>query len=159
MSDWQAVLGEAREVLTSGGLLFHEWGNGQSDEAWVQIREKTRALFQGAGVEKPFHPGARKEAEVNCLLTELGLWRSAELVVGPGPDVTLRDSLRRIASGELSYVWNVPKPVQESCLPLLQNWCEERFDLERPVPIPREIHWTIYRNEAAWQRMDISSNP
>jgi hypothetical protein len=27
----------------------------------------------------------------------------------------------------------------------LKKWCEETFDLERPVPMPRELHWTIYQ--------------
>jgi hypothetical protein len=42
----------------------------------------------------------------------------------------LREFVRRITSGELSYIWSVPKPIHEHCLPLLQLWCEQTFDLE-----------------------------
>jgi SAM-dependent methyltransferase len=148
MSDWRAVLREACDVLRPGGLLFHEWGNGQPDEGWVQIREKARAMFQCAGIEEPFHPGVRSEAEVDQLLMGLGFIRSTDLVIGPGSAMTLRNFLERMESGELSYLWNVPKQVQESCLPLLKKWSEDTFDLELKAPIPREIQWTIYRKKA-----------
>jgi ubiquinone/menaquinone biosynthesis C-methylase UbiE len=49
MADWQTVLRQASEVLKPGGCLFHEWGNGEAGEAWVQIREKARMLFEDAG--------------------------------------------------------------------------------------------------------------
>jgi hypothetical protein len=58
--------------------------------------------------------------------------------------MTLRDFVGRIASGEFSYTWSVPKDVQESCLPLLRKWCEDTFDLDQSVSIPRELRWTIY---------------
>jgi SAM-dependent methyltransferase len=148
MSDWRDVLREASRVLRSGGCLLHEWGNGQADEAWVQIREKARALFEAAGAENPFHPGARAESEVEAFIGELGFEPSADQPTGAGPTTTLRDFLGRVASGELSYIWNVPDPIRESCLPQLMNWCDEAFDLERPVPIPRDLHWTIYRKAA-----------
>jgi SAM-dependent methyltransferase len=95
MPNWKAALREVYDVLRSGGCLFHEWGNGQADEAWVQIREKLRALFQDAGVETPFHPGARSEAEVDAVLIELGFVRSKKLPIGPGPDMTLHDFVGR----------------------------------------------------------------
>ncbi len=147
MADWQTVLRQSYDVLKPGGPLFHEWGNGQADEEWVQIREKARTLFQDAGVNYPFHPGARSEAEVHAFIAGLGLVRSKELPIGPGPRMTLHDFVGRVVSGELSYIWNVPKHVQESCLPLLKKWCEDTFDLERSVPIPRELRWTIYRKK------------
>jgi SAM-dependent methyltransferase len=148
LSDWQTVLRETHDALKPGGHLFHEWGNGHADEAWVQIREKARALFHSAGVDSPFHPGVCAEAEVDAYLTGLGFARSMELPLGPGPSMTLRDFVGRIASGELSYTWNVPKQVQETCLSQLKEWCEETFDLKRSVLIPRELHWTIYRKDA-----------
>jgi ubiquinone/menaquinone biosynthesis C-methylase UbiE len=55
--DWRAILGEGYRVLAGGGCLLHEWGNGQSDEEWVQIREEARKLFEDAGLRAPFHPG------------------------------------------------------------------------------------------------------
>jgi SAM-dependent methyltransferase len=64
VAGWQGLLREARQVLKQGAILFHEWANGDAGEAWVQVREKARSLFQEAGVETPFHPGARSEGEV-----------------------------------------------------------------------------------------------
>jgi ubiquinone/menaquinone biosynthesis C-methylase UbiE len=145
MADWQMVLRQSYDVLKPGGRLLHEWGNGQTDEPWVQIREKARTLFQDAGIGDPFHPGAQSEAEVGAVLAELGFDSSDELHLGPGPGMTLRDFVGRIVSGEMSYIWNVPKYARESCLPRLTKWCQDTFDMERPVPIPREIRWAIYR--------------
>lgn len=164
LPDWQVVLRETCDVLKPGGRLFHEWGNGQANEAWVQIREKARILFQRASVDSPFHPGARDEAEVDGFVGELGLIRGAELAVGPGPSMTLRDFVGRIASGEFSYTWSVPKDVQESCLPLLRKWCEDTFDLDQSVSIPRELRWTIYRKgqpacgKSAWLHVQVTRN-
>lgn len=117
MSDWQTVLFQACDTLKPGGCLFHEWGNGDADKPWVQIREKARNLFEEAGVKNPFHPGARSEAEVDAFLVNLGLQRTSEFRTAPGPSMTLRDFVEKIVSGELSYIWNVPQNVRESCLP------------------------------------------
>ncbi len=145
MSDWQSVLSQAYDVLKPRGYLFHEWGNGQADEAWVQVREKARSLFEAAGVSDPFHPGARAEAEVDAFLDRLGLVHSKRLSIGHGADTTLSEFVGRVVSGELSYIWNVPRHVQEACIPQLQEWCRGTFDLEQIVPIPKEHVWTIYR--------------
>jgi SAM-dependent methyltransferase len=145
MSDWQSALRQAYEVLKPTGCLLHEWGNGQADEAWVQVREKARTLFEEAGVNDPFHPGARSEAEVDAFLMRLGLIQSKRLPAGHGAGMTLGDFVRRMVNGELSYIWNVPKHVQQACLPQLEEWCRSTFDLEQIVPIPRELVWTIYR--------------
>ena len=131
MSDWPAVLRQARDALKPGAHLLHEWGNGNPDETWVQIRERARALFQSAGVESPFHPGARAEADVEACLVGLGFVRSAELPLGPGPNLTVRDFVARILTGELSYIWSVPPDVRQRCLPQLTDWCEQMFDLEQ----------------------------
>ena len=143
--DWPAILAETRRVLAVGGSLLHEWGNGQIDEEWVQIREEARRLFEQAGVPMPFHPGVRSETEVDEQLEALGLHRDGEVEMGPGPAITLRQFLRRVVDGELSYIWDVPTPVRAECLPRLQRWSEERFDVGRLMPIPREVRWTIYR--------------
>lgn len=145
MADWQASLREAREALKPMAWLFHEWGNGHVDEAWVQIREKARTLFKDAGVESPFHPGARAEAEVDSHLLDLGFVRKADLPAGAGPKMTLRDFLARIESGEVSYVWNVPRQVRDNCLPKLRKWSELTFDVEQSISIPRTLDWTIYQ--------------
>jgi hypothetical protein len=83
----------------------------------VRVREKVRELFESAGIENPFHPGSRSEAEVNVLLAELGFGCVGEVKTGPGPAMTLRDFLGKIISGEVSYIWSVPKHAQDLCLP------------------------------------------
>jgi SAM-dependent methyltransferase len=150
MADWRAVLSEACRVLKPGGHLLHEWGNGDAGEEWVQIRERARTLFEQAGIQDPFHPGARSEFEVDGSAVALGLIHHADVPAGAGPSLTLADFLRRLLDGEFSYIWNVPKVVQEECLPRLKIWAEETFDLERSVSMPRELHWTIYRKDAVW---------
>ena len=113
--------------MASGGHLLHEWGNGEADEEWVQIREKALVLFEVAGVHLPFHPGVRSEVEADKYLEVLGLVRAVNVQMGPGPSLTLSEFLRRLASGELSDVWNVPKSVQEECLPRLKAWFGEEL--------------------------------
>jgi SAM-dependent methyltransferase len=145
MTDWHAVLQQACDVLKPNGTLLHEWGNGESDEEWVQIREKARSLFEEAGVKNPFHPGARSEQEANDFLVGLDFQCVRELRTGPGSSMTLREFVEKIVTGEFSYIWNIPKAVQESCLPRLKHWAEGTFPLDHSVPMPREIRWTIYR--------------
>lgn len=149
MADWQAVLREAHDALKPGGYILHEWGNGDARETWVHVRERLRTLFQEAGVEHPFHPGARTEADVDAHLEHLGVIRSAVLPGGPGPSLTLRQFVERIVSGEFSYVWNVPSAVRERCLMQLTQWCDHTFDLEQSFPMPRELQWTIFRKKDA----------
>jgi SAM-dependent methyltransferase len=146
VADWRGLLREAKEVLRQGGVLFHEWGNGYASEAWVQVREKARSLFQEAGVETPFHPGARSEVEVDSCLRDLGFHRREQIEAGAGPAITLADFLNKIQSGEFSYVWNVPKDVQDLCLPQLRRWCQSKFDLYQPAPMPAELRWVVYES-------------
>jgi hypothetical protein len=72
-----------------------------------------------------------------------------EVPIGPGPSVSLREFLRRLIDGELSYIWNVPRDVQAMCIPQLRAWADEMFDLDRSIEIPREIRWTVYRKQRA----------
>ncbi len=146
VADWQSLLRGAQQILRQGGILFHEWGNGDANEAWVQVREKARSLFQEAGVEAPFHPGAKSEVEVDSCLRELGFYRSEQIEAGAGPTITLAEFLDKIQTGEFSYVWNVPKDVQDFCLPQLRPWCESKFDLYQPAPMPAELLWVLYEN-------------
>jgi hypothetical protein len=68
--------------------------------------------------------------------------------MGAGPVVALREFLRRLTDGELSYIWNVPDHVRAECLPRLREWSEQTFDLEKSTPIPRDLCWTVYRKDA-----------
>ncbi len=143
--DWRAILGEAHRVLSVGGRLLHEWGNGQADEEWAQIRDEARRLFELAGLRVPFHPGVRSESEVDQHLVGLRFVEEGQVDLGPGPTTTLREFLQRLTDGELSYIWNVPEAVRIESLPRLQHWAEHAFDLERSVPMPRQLRWMIYR--------------
>ncbi|HYT68092.1 MAG TPA: class I SAM-dependent methyltransferase [Vicinamibacterales bacterium] len=146
-ADWREILREARRVLAAGGCLLHEWGNGESDEPWVQIREQARTLFEQAGVSLPFHPGVRSEAEVHEHLEVHGFVHDTDLSMGPGPSLALGEFLRRLVDGELSYIWSVPEAVRAECLPPLKRWSEQTFDLESPVCMPRELRWSLYRKD------------
>jgi SAM-dependent methyltransferase len=148
-TDWSQILSEARRVLAADGCLLHEWGNGQVDEEWVRIREKARSLFEQAGVPSPFHPGVRSETAIEEVLEGLGMVREADVVLGSGPTITLREFLRCLTDGELSYIWGVPENVRTECLPRLGEWSERTFDLDRSISIPREIGWTVYRKQTS----------
>jgi SAM-dependent methyltransferase len=145
IDDWRLVVRQALGALKPGRHVLHEWANGTLDEAWVQIREKARALFGHAGIERPFHPGARTEAEVDAYFAELGFELTARVLGGPGPQLTLRAFVDRIVAGELSYTWNLPGDVRERCLPALQAWSEQTFDLDRTVAMPAQLQWSVYR--------------
>ncbi|HTQ35625.1 MAG TPA: hypothetical protein VMH77_01205, partial [Steroidobacteraceae bacterium] len=134
-----------QSVPKSGGVLLHEWGNGTADEPWVRVREKARALFEMEGLISPFHPGARLEAEVDSYLASNGFQPVTRLTVGVGSEVTIREFLRRLVDGELSYVWNVPDRVRNRCLPQLQEWVKQTMDMDIPIPIPKHIEWAVYR--------------
>lgn len=141
---WKALLTEAHRVLAPGGRLLHEWSNGDADEEWVQIREKIRGMFEYEGVVDPFHPGVRTEDEAEAFLASVGMTRMATERLGGGHLMTVADFLKRLVDGECSYTWAVPKDVAARCLPELQTWAAARFDLDREVPMPREIVWRIY---------------
>jgi len=131
--DWQRLLLETLRVLKPGSPLFHEWGNGGSNDDWVQIREQARALFEAAGVQEPFHPGVRTEEEVDAFLAQRGARSIAEVPCEPDEQVTMREFLKRIESGECSYTWKIPPSLQAGCVTALLEWAQARFDLERPI--------------------------
>jgi SAM-dependent methyltransferase len=147
--DWRNILLEARRVLKPGGVLLHEWANGDADEIWVQIREKARELFEEAGVRHPFHPGARSEGEIEGFLYDKGFTKLVTASLGPGQPTTPREFMRRLVEGELSYTWNVPQDVRESCLPELQTWATEKFPMEAAIVFPREVSWSAYCSHVA----------
>ncbi|HEX5081016.1 MAG TPA: class I SAM-dependent methyltransferase [Blastocatellia bacterium] len=131
--DWQRLLLETLRVLKPGSPLFHEWGNGGSNDDWVQIREKARALFEAVGVRDPFHPGVRIEEDVDAFLAQRGARPIAEIPCEPDGHVTMREFLSRIESGECSYTWKIPPSIHASCVTALLEWAQAWFDLERPI--------------------------
>ncbi|HEY7819327.1 MAG TPA: class I SAM-dependent methyltransferase [Vicinamibacteria bacterium] len=146
--DWRSLLREAMRVSKAEGALLHEWGNGSPDEAWVQIRERARRLFQEAGVAEPFHHGARSETEVEDFLNSCGWRRAAEVQFETDSVMTAGDFLGRVREGEFSYTWGVPPPILGPCLTALERWTAERFGLDHAMPFPREIEWKVYRSSA-----------
>src|SRR5437868_13561266 len=142
--EWIELLSEVRRVLAPGGRLLHEWSNGDADEEWVQIREQLRSMFEADGLTTPFHPGVRTEEDVEALLGELGMRRVSTKRFGGGHLMTVGDFLGRLVGGECSYTWAVPTDILARRLPELQDWAASRFDLEREVPMPREIIWRVY---------------
>lgn len=145
MPDWRDVLREVARVSRVHAALLHEWGNGDPDEEWVQIRAMARTLFERAGVKEPFHPGARSETEVDEFLAGLGYVQTGKLQVAGELSITVREFLRRIIDGECSYTWNVPAEILGPCLVTLTEWTAERFGLDRVIPTPREIGWKVFR--------------
>jgi SAM-dependent methyltransferase len=147
-ADWKEILQEVHRVLSAGGCLLHQWGNGDADECWVQIRDEARRLFEDAGVRAPFHPGARSESAIDQYLGSLGFIPEANIAMGAGPETTIREFLRRLAAGELSYIWRVPAEIRASTLPVLHAWVEGRYDLDQLTTMPRELRWSIHRKPA-----------
>jgi SAM-dependent methyltransferase len=143
--NWRALLDAVASVVTKHGLIIHEWGNGTANEEWVVIREKARSLFEEAGVQPAFHPGARTETEIDEHLNDLGFSRVERVPAGAGPMTSISGLLAKMESGELSYIWNVPESARDACLPRLRAWVEERFDVGRSTPIPAALEWSVFR--------------
>jgi len=156
--EWRELVAELSRVLVPNGYILHEWGNGDADEEWVQIREEARRRFEAAGVPHPFHPGARTDTEVAEALYTLGFRRVDELREPGDVERTLAEFLRMIVDGECSYTWNIPTPVRRVVLPELAAWAVDRFDLTRPVVMPREIRWTLYARGNRVQASPLAGN-
>ena len=149
LPEWRRAIDEFARVLRPGGCLLHEWGNGEPDEPWVQVRDQARELFEAAGVANPFHPGARSEDDVDSHARACAFSVVTTIRAASGAQTTIAQFLDRIERGELSYTWNVPEAVQRTCLPRLREWATARFDPLAPFPAPRTLAWTVYRHAPA----------
>ena len=141
--DWQRMILETLRVVKPGSAVFHEWGNGNAGDDWVQVREQARALFETAGVRDPFHPGARTEAEVDVFLAQHGVRPVAQVPYESAGPVTMREFLSRIESGECSYTRKVPPALHAGCVTALLEWTQARFDIYRPIA--SGTAWKIFR--------------
>jgi SAM-dependent methyltransferase len=141
--EWQQILIEALRVLAAGGRLLHEWANGTPSEPSVQIKEHLRTLLEEAGVAEPFHPGARRESDVDTFLSQRGcaLVETVEVPLDGGMPVG--DFLSRIEAGEFSYTWNAPTSITDRCVAALRSWSSERFEIGAPA-FGTHTSWRTY---------------
>lgn len=142
---WREVLTEARRVLKPDGVFLHEWGNGDPDELWVQVREELRRRLDAAGYENVFHPGARTQVEIERYLSGLGLTRKHPVSAGPGTPMSLGEFITKIESREASYLWNVPQDEGQHIMDEVKLWAQGALGpLTTPISMPRNSHWRIY---------------
>jgi hypothetical protein len=126
------------------GAVISDDGLGRLWSA-ARLRVGASVLDVGAGTGRVAVPLAIRGCQQ---LERLRFVREAAVEMGPGAEISIREFLRRLVEGELSYIWGVPEPVRTVCLPILGRWAEERFDLDRPIPMPRDVRWTIHRKHA-----------
>jgi len=141
--DWRPILVEALRLLTAGGRLLHEWANGTPSEASTQIKEHLRTLLEEAGVAEPFHPGVRRESDVDEFLSEAGCTLVDAVDVPLDAGMSVGDFLDRIEAGEFSYTWNAPAPVRDRCVAALRSWASEQFDLNAPA-FATSTSWKVF---------------
>lgn len=131
--DWQDVLIEALRVLAAGGHLLHEWANGTPSEPSFLIKERLRTLLEEAGVAQPFHPGVRRESDVDAFLSERGCPLVDVVDVALDGAMPVGAFLGGIEAGEFSYTWSASPAVKDRCLAALRSWASERFDMNAPA--------------------------
>jgi len=141
--DWQRILVEALRLLTAGGRLLHEWANGTPSEPSCQIKEHLRTLLEEAGVAEPFHPGVRRESDVDAFLSERGCALVDAIDVPIDGEMLVGDFLSRIEAGEFSYTWNAPAPVRDRCVASLRSWASEQFDMNAPA-LATSTSWKVF---------------
>jgi len=141
--DWRPILVEALRLLTAGGRLLHEWANGTPSEPSCQIKEHLRTLLEEAGVAEPFHPGVRRESDVDAFLSERGCALVDAIDVPIDGEMLVGDFLSRIEAGEFSYTWNAPAPVRDRCVASLRSWASEQFDMNAPA-LATSTSWKVF---------------
>jgi SAM-dependent methyltransferase len=141
--EWQHILIEALRVLAAGGHLLHEWANGTASEPSVLIKEHLRTLLEDAGVVEPFHPGVRRESDVNVFLSQRGYAVVDAVEVPLDGEMSVGAFLRRIEAGVFSYTWSAPAAVKDRCTTALQSWASERFDMNAPA-FAATTSWKVF---------------
>jgi SAM-dependent methyltransferase len=142
--DWQQILVEALRVLTAAGRLLHEWANGTPSEPSSKIKEHLRTLLAEAGVAEPFHPGVRRESDVDGFLSERGCALVDTIEDPLDGGMLVGDFLSRIEAGEFSYTWKAPAPVKDRCVVALRSWASERFDMNAPA-FATSTSWKVFK--------------
>lgn len=127
--DWREILADAIRVLHSSGRLLHEWAGGTPEEPWVQIRERLRMLLERAGIDEPFHPGARSEEHAKLIRPEATTTRTAELQ----PVVEFLDPIFQVAAGAIDLLVDAARR-----LPQVRD-DEARFVARRPTGQPDDF--------------------
>src|SRR5262245_52908365 len=140
---WQQILVEALRVLAAGGRLLHEWANGTPLEPSFRIKEQLRTLLEDAGVAEPFHPGVRRESDVDTFLAERGCALVDVVDVPVDGAMAVGDFLCRIEEGEFSYTWSAPAAVSDRCVAALRSWASARFDMDAPAFVPT-TSWKVF---------------
>lgn len=141
--EWQHILIEALRVLAAGGHLLHEWANGTPSEPSVQIKEHLRTLLEEAGLVDPFHPGVRRESDVDTFLSEHGCALVDAVEVPLDGGMPVGDFLRKIEAGEFSYTWSALTSVKDRCAAALRSWVAERFDMGAPA-FAANTSWKVF---------------
>jgi len=142
-SEWQHILAEALRVLATGGHLLHEWANGTPPEPSVQIKERLRRLLEEAGIVEPFHPGVRRESDVDTFLSERGCALVDAVDVPLDGGMPVGDFLRKIEAGDFSYTWSASTSVKDRCAAALRSWASERFDMAAPA-FGTNTSWKVF---------------
>jgi len=130
-------------VLTAGGRFLHEWANGTRSEPAFQIKEHLRTLLEQAGVVEPFHPGVRRESDVETFLSERGCALVDAVDVPLDGGMAVGDFLSRIEAGEFSYTCKASVPVKDRCVAALRAWASERFDMDAPA-FETTTSWKVF---------------
>jgi ubiquinone/menaquinone biosynthesis C-methylase UbiE len=92
-------------------------------------------IVRADGARLPFPPSSFEAVVLSRVLYLISDWRDV-----------LREVTRVLAAGgPLLHEWGNGSAVRRRCLPALRAWTAERFDLQRAVPFPRDLRWTIYR--------------
>jgi hypothetical protein len=99
-------------------------------------------LLEESGVLEPFHPGVRRESDVDTFLSERCAFVDAIEVPLDG-GMSVGDFLSKIDAGQFSYTWSAPTSVKDQCAAALRVWASERFDMGAPA-FGTNTSWKVF---------------